>query len=192
MRRRSGKLSELEPFDPKKGAFNVIIETTRGARTKLTYDPERDLFEATKVLPEGMSFPFDFGFIPSTKADDGDPLDVLVLTDEPLPTGTLVPSRLIGVIEARQTERDGTSANNHRLVAVANVSVLFADVRRFDDLPAPVTSQIEHFFISYNEQAGKTFEPRGRNGYRKAETIVEQASRRYKSRKRSARTSAVR
>jgi inorganic pyrophosphatase len=59
-----------------------------------------------KVLPEGMTFPFDFGFVPSTLADDGDPLDVLVLMDEPVISDSIVPSRLIGVIEAKQTEKD--------------------------------------------------------------------------------------
>src|SRR6185312_3660129 len=166
MPKRVRKLSELDPIDEEEGTINVVIETSRGARTKLTYDPEAGTFIAKKILPQGMSFPFDFGFIPSTTADDGDPLDVLLLIDEPVPAGTLVPSRLIGVIEATQTERDGSSMENPRLVAVATVSQLFADVKSFGDLPDAVMNQIEHFFISYNEQAGKQFEPTSRSGAR--------------------------
>jgi inorganic pyrophosphatase len=64
------------------------------------------LFKLSKVMPEGMHFPYDFGFVPSTKAEDGDPLDVLVLSDEPLYVGCVVECRLIGVIEAEQ-EQDG-------------------------------------------------------------------------------------
>lgn len=172
-------LSDLEPIDEEHGAINVIIETSRGARTKLAYDPKSAAFVAKKILPQGMSFPFDFGFIPSTTGGDGDPLDVLLLIDESVPAGTLVPSRLIGVIEATQTERDGSSMENHRLVAVATISELFADVKSFGDLPDAVMSQIEHFFISYNEQAGKQFELRGRGGRRRARTLLDEAIRRH-------------
>ena len=124
--RRAPRLSDLAAVDPEDECVTVIIETPRGARTKLTYDPEREAFVVKKVLPQGMSFPFDFGFIPSTLGDDGDPLDVLVLMDEPVPTGSIVPSRLIGVIEAVQTERDGSSEENHRLIAVGEACELFA------------------------------------------------------------------
>ena len=171
-------LSELAPIDEEEGTINVVIETSRGARTKLAYEPDAGTFVAKKILPQGMSFPFDFGFIPSTTGGDGDPLDVLLLIDEPLLPGTLVPSRLIGVIEATQTERDGSSMENHRLIAVATVSELFADVKSFGDLPDAVMNQIEHFFISYNEQAGKQFEPTGRSGSRRARTILDEAIRR--------------
>src|SRR2546423_4929932 len=120
----TGRLSKLRPVNGD-GAINVVIETSRGARTKLAYDPKQDAFIVKKVLPQGMSFPFDFGFIPSTLGGDGDPLDVLVLMDEPVPAGAIVPSRLIGVIEATQTE-DGEVEENHRLIAVAEASELFA------------------------------------------------------------------
>jgi len=182
MPKRIRKLSELDPIDEEEGAINVVIETSRGARTKLTYEPDLGTFVASKILPQGMSFPFDFGFIPSTTADDGDPLDVLLLIDEPVPAGTLVPSRLIGVIEATQTERDGSSMENPRLIAVATVSQLFADVKSFGDLPDAVMSQIEHFFVSYNEQAGKRFEPTRRSGARRARTLLDEAIERHAKR----------
>jgi inorganic pyrophosphatase len=178
MSARATKLSDLDPVDPTKECVNVVIETQRGARTKLAYDPGRGAFVVKKVLPQGMSFPFDFGFIPSTSGDDGDPLDVLVLMDEPVPTGTVVPSRLIGVIEAVQTEKDGEAEENHRLIAVSEACELFAEVRKLADLPHTVASQIEHFFISYNEQAGKTFEPTRRSGRKRAEKILEEGRRR--------------
>ena len=132
-----------------------------------------------------MSFPFDFGFVPSTVGDDGDPLDVLVLMDETVPVGALVPSRLIGVIQAEQTERDGRTEDNHRLIAVAEASELFADVRKLSDLPAAMTTQIEHFFISCNEQAGKRFRPTGQEGRKAARSLFEKSHRRFqKNRKR--------
>ena len=179
MASRSRKLSDLQPIDTETECINVVIETPRDSRTKLAYDPDRTAFVVKKVLPQGMSFPFDFGFIPSTQGGDGDPLDVLVLMDEPVPPGTIVPSRLIGVIEAVQTEKDGTSETNDRLIAVAATHELFSDVKQLSDVPATVTDQIEHFFISYNEQAGKRFEPQGRHGKKRAENLLVQGRRAY-------------
>ena len=92
-------LTRLKTFD-KDDNVNAVIETPRGNRTKLAFDAKLKAFAVKKVLPQGMSFPFDFGFVPSTRGEDDDPVDVLVLMDEALPTGTVVPSRLIGVIEA--------------------------------------------------------------------------------------------
>lgn len=177
---RTRKLSGLPSVDEETECLNVVIETSRDSRTKLAYDPDRGAFVVKQVLPQGMSFPFDFGFIPSTKAGDGDPLDVLVLMDEPVPPGTIVPSRLVGVIEAVQTEKDGTAERNDRLIAVASTHELFSDVKQLSDVPATVTDQIEHFFISYNEQSGKEFEPKGRHGRKRAETLLAQGRRSYK------------
>jgi inorganic pyrophosphatase len=165
--------------------IRAVIETPKGSRTKLTFDEKLEAFVVKKVLPEGMSFPFDFGFIPSTLGGDGDPLDVLVLMDEPVATGIVVPSRLVGVIEARQTERDGETEVNDRLLAVASVSNLFRDVKKLTDLPEAMIDQIEHFFVSYNEQAGKRFEPVGRQGPIRARHLLEDAMRRYRARRRS-------
>lgn len=180
MPQKKRNLAQLEPMDEEDGSVNVIVETPRGARTKLNWDKEREAFVVKKLLPQGMSFPFDFGFIPSTLADDGDPLDVLVLMDEAVPPGTIVPSRLVGVIEAKQTERDGTVEENHRLIAVSLVSELFADVRKLADVPPAVVSQIEHFFINYNHEAGKQFEPTGHGGPRRAQTILDEAHRKHR------------
>jgi inorganic pyrophosphatase len=179
---RSKSVPSLARIDPIDDDDNVIavIETARGTRTKLTYEQKLGAFVVTKVLPQGMSFPFDFGFIPSTRGGDGDPVDVLVLIDEPLPTGTVVPTRLIGVIEAQQTERDGETSENSRLIAVAAECQLFSEVKTLEDLPKAVIEQIEHFFVSYNEQSGKKFEPTGRFGPRKARNMVETAMRRRK------------
>jgi inorganic pyrophosphatase len=88
-------------------------DSESGCRNKLKYDPDQQLFGLNKVLPSGMAFPYDFGFIPSTAGDDGDPLDVLVLMDEPVPAGCKVLCRLVGVIEGEQTS-DGETERNDR------------------------------------------------------------------------------
>ena len=176
--RRAPPLSQLPAIDAKAKSINVIVETPKGARTKLAFDPELEAFVVRKVLPQGMSFPFDFGFIPSTAGGDGDPLDVLVLMDESVPSGVIVPSRLIGVLEATQTEQDGTSERNDRLIAISESCQLFADVKKLADLPDTVTRQIEHFFVTYNEQEGKKFEVEGRYGPKRAQEVLEQGKRR--------------
>ena len=96
------------------GVTNIVIEVPKGSRNKYVYDDALGLFRLKKILPAGAVFPFDFGFIPSTIGGDGDPLDVLVLMDEPAFPGCLVPARIVGVIEADQTERDGTIHRNDR------------------------------------------------------------------------------
>ena len=182
-RRPPPRLSDLEPID-ENDCVNVVVETARDSRTKLAYDSDRDAFIVKKVLPQGMSFPFDFGFIPSTKAGDGDPLDVLVLMEEPVPAGTIVPARLIGVIEAVQTEKDGEAERNDRLIAVAEVHEIFSDVRQLSDVPDSVVEQIEQFFVNYNEQSGKKFKPKGRHGRKRAEKILTQGRQKYRRSKR--------
>jgi inorganic pyrophosphatase len=88
----------------------VVIETLKGSPNKLTFEPRYGTFVLKGVLPAGAVFLFDFGFVPSTRAEDGDPLDVLVLMDVPVFPGCIVPSRLVGVIEPSRpkTGRSGT------------------------------------------------------------------------------------
>src|SRR5437870_2951630 len=111
MGKKNGKngivdLSRLNPFDSKdKQILRVVIETPKGSRNKFAFDPDQHVFELKKVLPTGMAFPYDFGFVPSTEAEDGDPIDVLVLMDEPAFPGCVLKCRLIGVIEGEQGDR---------------------------------------------------------------------------------------
>jgi inorganic pyrophosphatase len=177
---QTGVFAKLNPFDPESGALNVVIETPKGSRNKYAFDEDSGLFVLKGVLTAGHSFPFDFGFIPQTKGGDGDPLDVLVLMDEPAFAGCVVPSRLIGVIEAEQTERDGKIERNDRLLAVAAASKTHADVKSINDLNATLVEQIEHFFVSYNEAKGKKFNPLGRFAAVKARKIVEEGIEFYK------------
>ena len=153
---------------------NVVIETPKGSRNKFDWDPELEMFRLGGVLPLGAVFPFDFGFVPSTLGGDGDPLDVLVLMDEPAFTGCLVTVHLLGVIEAEQTE-GGETTRNDRLIAIAANSRNHQDVRSLEQITANRLDEIEHFFVSYNASKGKRFSPLGRFGPDRARQIVEQA-----------------
>jgi inorganic pyrophosphatase len=172
------KLINLEAFDVE-GELNVIIETPKGSRNKFNYDEATGLFKLGGVLPSGASFPFDFGFVPSTLGGDGDPLDVLVLMDEPAFAGCLVRVRLVGVIEAEQTERDGETTRNDRLIGVAAEAHLHKGVRTLKGLGPALLDEIEHFFASYNDFKGKRFKPLGRFGPKKASELVEEGMKEF-------------
>lgn len=165
---------KLPAFDAESGELNVIIDTPKESRNKYKFDEKLGLFKLGGVLAVGHVFPYDFGYIPQTLGGDGDPLDVLVLMDEPAFVGCLVTARLVGVIEAEQTEQDGKTERNDRLIAVASESPTHADIKTLNDLNEILIDQIEHLFISYNEAKGKKFEPLGRAGAIKAKKIVEE------------------
>lgn len=159
-------------WDPKKRECKAIIETPKGRRNKFDYDPEYRLFALGGLLPEGLAFPFDFGFIPSTLGDDGDPLDVVILLDEPGHVGCLLDIRLIGVIEAEQ-QNGKKRTRNDRLIAVAVHSYSHEDAQSIDDIGKSLLDQLEEFFISYNKSRGKKFRVKGRHGPKRAADLVE-------------------
>ena len=146
------------------GAWLAVIEATQGTRHKLKYEAEWRAFVLSGVLPLGLSFPYDFGFLPSTLGDDGDPLDVLVLADEAMPPGTVVPCRLVGVIEAEQQDEGAAAERNDRLLAVATSSHRYGECRELDDIAAGVLDEIEPFFVVYNASKGGRFKPLARRG----------------------------
>src|SRR3954451_3656847 len=172
---RPTPLDRLPPFED--DCLMVVIETPKGSPNKLAFEPRYGTFVLKGVLPAGAVFPFDFGFVPSTRGDDGDPLDVLALMDAPVFPGCIVPSRLIGVIEAEQTE-DGQTQRNDRLLAVAANSAAHRSIQQLTDLSQDLIAQIEHFFVSYNEIKGKRFEVKGRAGSKRARALVMAAMKR--------------
>jgi inorganic pyrophosphatase len=161
-------------LDPKTKQCRVIIETPKGRRNKFDYDSTVEAFTLGGLLPEGLSFPFDFGFVPSTVAQDGDPLDVMILMDEPAHVGCVLRTRLIGVMEAEQTEK-GKTIENDRLIAVAVHSYSHQDIQSIRDVQKSVLEQVEEFFISYNKSRGKKFKVTGLHGPSRAVKRLQKA-----------------
>ena len=158
--------------------INVIVETPRGCRNKFKFDDKLGLFRLGSVLPAGAAFPYDFGFVPHSKAADGDPIDVLLLMDEPAFAGCVVRARLIGVIEAEQSDKDkGKTLRNDRLVAVAEDAHDYRDVRNIRDINENLLEELEHFFVSYNEARGKEFKFLGMRGPKRARKLLDEALR---------------
>ena len=143
----------------------VVVETPRGSANKLKYDTGLGAFRLDRVLPAGMSFPFDFGFIPQTLADDGDPLDVIVLLDAPVYPGCIVPARVIGDLEAEQRDGRGPWERNDRLLAVPRG--LEDPCRGANDRRRRsrcLLDAIGAFFVDYHRLDGEAFRVVGPNG----------------------------
>jgi inorganic pyrophosphatase len=174
-------LSEMLAFD-KTGALQVVIETPKGSSNKYDYDPACDCFQLAKVLPEGMTFPYDFGFIPSTIGDDGDPIDILVLMDFPAMPGCRLSARLIGAIQAKQSEKRNWIRND-RLIAVAEFAREHSGVHKLKDLRPHLLDEIKEFFVEYNKQKGRKFKPIGDCGTTHALKLVHQGAAKFKKAK---------
>jgi inorganic pyrophosphatase len=172
------RLRDIESRDRRSKWINVVIDTPKGSRAKYKYDEPLGLFRLSRVLPAGMQFPYDFGSVPRTRAEDGDALDVLVLMDAPTFPGCLVTVRLLGVLRA--TQRQGRKmVRNDRLVAVAVTPVNRPAYKSIDDLGTDRLNEFEHFFASYNRAQGRTFTPTGRAGPRAAEKALREAMRAF-------------
>jgi len=156
----------------------AIIEIPKGGRVKYKVDQELGILRFDKVLPMGMVFPFNFGSIPSTLAPDGDPLDVIVLMEEPLAVGSMVTVELAAAIEAMQEQKDKTIRNDRI------ISVLPAPEGQEPAQP-PTPEQIEEiesFFIAYNQLQDRRFVPLARGGSDRAKELLAQARARCKGR----------
>jgi inorganic pyrophosphatase len=164
----------LQPVKKEGKSLQVIVETPRGRRNKFAFDPEQKIFALKKVLPAGMAFPYDFGFLPKTKADDGDAIDVLLLMDEPAFTGCLVSARLIGVIEGEQIEGKQKTRND-RLVAVADASHEYAHLTKLGDLPKKLLKELEEFFVNYHRLEGKQYRLLGCRGKDAALSLIKKS-----------------
>jgi inorganic pyrophosphatase len=154
------------------GAVYVVIETAKGSRNKYAFEDKLGIFLLKGVLPEGTSFPYDYGYIPSTKGGDGDPLDILVIMDAPAFTGCVMTVKVIGAIEAEQTERDGKKERNDRLIGVATHAHTHDHVTSLSDLRPQMVEEIEAFFQHYNRLAGKAFDPARRSDAKAAMKLV--------------------
>jgi inorganic pyrophosphatase len=167
--------TNLKPMQ-KGHLVQVIVETPAGSRNKFSFDVEQGIFAHKMALPAGMTFPYDFGFIPRTIAPDGDPVDVLVLMDDPVFTGCAVRARLIGVIEGQQV--DGKKKiRNDRLVAVAEETHRYANIRKVKDLPDKWTEEVEEFFVNYHNLQGKKYQLLGTKGVSEALRLIRKGRR---------------
>lgn len=140
------------PFVQDTDIINVVVEAPRGSRNKYTLDEKSGLFKLATIFPAGMVLPYEFGFIPNTKAEDGDPVDVLLLTDDPTFPGCLLEARVVGIIEAEENEKGKTNRND-RVIAVATHSLAYSYITSIEHIDENLMDDISQFFEAYHKRS---------------------------------------
>ena len=131
--------------------LNVVVEAPRGSRLKLEYEPRQRVFKAQRPLPVGLAYPFDWGFIPGTRAADGDPVDAMVLNDVPTYPGTVIECHALGMVQVMEREGDARKERpNPRVILVPAWSA--GSARR---LPRGFRTQLAQFFVSVTANTDK-------------------------------------
>jgi inorganic pyrophosphatase len=168
-------LHTLAPYDDA-GRVRVVVEAPRGARVKLTYEPALGVFVYDRALTLGVAYPYDWGFVPGTRAADGDPLDAIVLAEAPTWPGVVIPSVAIGVIRLVQRARGARrTIRNDRIVAAPADAAAYAGAR---DLPRRLRRELEEFFVLAGKGTEKTVHVEGFAGPKAARRVVEECRRR--------------
>src|SRR5712692_10101023 len=153
---------------------NAVIEIPRGHTNKYEYDKQLHVFRLDRNLYSPVHYPGDYGFIPSTLSDDGDPLDVLVLVDAPSFTGCLMAVRPIGMLRMVDQGRE-----DEKILAVGTNNPIYKDVHDYDELYPHVLLEIEHFFTIYKELEAKTTRIAGWQDAAQARLTVSECQARY-------------
>lgn len=164
--------------------FHVVVESPRGSTVKWKYEPQLAAFSISRPLAHGLEYPFDWGFVPSTRAPDGDPLDVMVLWEQPGFPGVVLPCRAIGALKVEQKAKEGRGRErNDRLIAVPLASARRADLTDVTDLSTRERRELEAFFVAAVQFQDKHLKLLGWAGPEEAEAILEQAIRAAKRRR---------
>src|SRR3982751_3980909 len=135
---------------------NMIVEIPKGKRNKFELDKVTGLIKLDRYLYSSAVYPGDYGFIPQTLAEDGDPLDILVMVNEPTFSGCLIEARVVGIFRMRDKGQ-----NDFKVLAVPHKDPLFAHIKKLDDVPAHFVREVEFFFTTYKQLEGVTIEPLG-------------------------------
>ena len=157
------------------GLVHAVVETPRGSRCKLEYDTKLRAFTLSKPLFVGLTYPYDWGFIPSTEAEDGDPLDVLIIHDAGTHPGLVLRCRPIGVLEVLQDTK-GSKERNDRIFAVPERSPFEGDLQDIRHLPKRATEELEKFFEATNALEDKKLEFLGWRGPKRAIKTIKRLS----------------
>ncbi len=159
------------PLRLSRSVFNVVIETPRGSPVKLDYDTKHRVFAYGHPLMLGLRYPFDWGFFPRTRAQDGDPLDALVLHESATYPGVVIGCRLIGVVRLTEKQAKKSRIRNDRLICVPDAAANYSDAR---DVPRALQKELEHFFAATAELVKKTIRIDGWRGPKGAKRLLAQ------------------
>ena len=146
----------IPPGNGTPAVANAIVEIPKGRRTKFEVDKVTGLIKMDRYLYSSTMYPGDYGFIPQTLAEDGDPLDILVMVNEPTFSGCLIEARIVGIFKMRDK-----GANDFKVLAVPDRDPLFASINKLEDVPPHFLREVEHFFSTYKHLEGVTVETLG-------------------------------
>jgi inorganic pyrophosphatase len=166
---------ELPSAFAHKDTIHVIIETPKGSRNKYCFDEKTGFFKLKKILPTGMAFPMDFGFIPQTKGDDGYPLDVLIIMEKHTYPGCLLECRILGIIEATQKEKGKKMIRNDRIVAFPIDDLEHYKFETLKDIDQDMLEEVGDFFKYYNRIEDKVFKVIGCKGPHTAIKLIKKS-----------------
>lgn len=164
---------DIDPGEAEK--MNVIVEIHRGAKNKYEIDKETGLIALDRVMHTSQDFPFDYGFVPQTLWEDGDPLDVVILSTYPLVPGILVRVRPVAIMDMID---DGDS--DAKIIAVPDKDPRWDEVRDLTDVNKHTVKEIEHFYSTYKKLQNKVVEVRGFAGKAEAVAAFEKSRESYK------------
>lgn len=166
-------LLDLPIGDRAPDVVNAVIEIPLGSRGKYEYRPELGVFARDRVLSASMQYPTDYGFIPSTASDDGDPLDILVASFEPTFPGCLLRARPVGLLDMSDDK-----GRDQKIMAVPDDDKRFDEIRRLEDLPRHVLREVEHFFAVYKQLESKKVTIHGWDALEPARELILASKRR--------------
>ncbi len=158
---------------------HVVVETPRGSRAKLDYDPKLKTFTLSKSLLAGLTYPYDWGFVPRTEADDGDPLDVMILHDAATFPGLVLTCKIIGVLQVEQRSNGKKSERNDRIFAVPRGSHAEKDFSDVRELTSAMREELEKFFIATDELEDKQLKILGWKGPKVALKAIKQSTKAF-------------
>jgi inorganic pyrophosphatase len=164
------KLYDLPAGDNAPEIINVIIEVPRGSANKYEYNKKLGVVQLDRVLYAAMSYPGDYGFIPSTLGGDGDPIDVVMLSTYPFLPGVLVEARVIGMLEMTDDKGEDT-----KVLAVPAQDPRFSEVKELNEVASHTLAEIEHFFLEYKTLEGKKVLSEGWRDREAAYAVIERA-----------------
>ena len=181
-------LEKIPPFpnDAEEYVIHIIVETPRDIRHKYAFDPELGIFKLRQTIAEGLEWPYDYGFVPQTLGDDGDPLDVIFLCDEPTFSGCLVEGRLLGLIklDKNNDENDRLIACAKRMAGIAQSTDAYDNV---GDLPKDSIDSLCRFLIEYSAEQGNKIAFKGVKSRKKALDAIKNGMKKFKKSKKRVR-----
>jgi inorganic pyrophosphatase len=160
-------------------SYRCVVEAPRGSSVKIKYSPELKAFVMGRALVKGLTYPFDWGFFPSTLGEDGDPLDVMVMHDDVCPSGVVISAQVIGVLETLQRDKGDESIRNDRFLAVPVHSHRQDDLQNVDQLSKRMREELQRFFVISSGLEGRKLEFLGWRGPRHAKTLLDEGVKRF-------------